>query len=221
MSSIKDQLEKKLGKEKFDAAIKAVKDIFAAPPAPPAPGDPKANCTDYPMEGGQVLTVNGELKEGSDATIVTENNSVPAPDGDYQVTMPDGTANVISVASGKITKITPVAPAPEAAAPEAPAPMDAAKMAADIKAAVESALSEHKSGFAAQLKEAIEPLKKENESLRKALADTFHIVEQIAELPSGESMVEKSDKEKFAEKKADKIKDLSNRIAEVKKTISK
>ena len=101
--TVKQKIVDIIGKEKFEAIKVGLG--MAAMPTPAQKEQPATKCSDYPMEDGNVLSVSGDLAVGSSANIVTDNNSVPAPDGDYVISMPDGTQSTVTIADRKSTRL--------------------------------------------------------------------------------------------------------------------
>ena len=82
---------------------------FSAAPAPAA--TPLA-FSDYKLEDGTMIRVDGELAVGTLVYVVTEEGLLPAPDGAHSI--PE--VGVVTTEGGKIVEIGDAAPAP---APEA------------------------------------------------------------------------------------------------------
>ena len=95
--------------EKLQALTQALRQ-FSATPAPAAA--PLA-FSDYKLEDGTMIRVDGELAVGTLVYVVTEEGLLPAPDGAHSI--PE--VGVVTTEGGKIVEIGEVAPAP--AAPEA------------------------------------------------------------------------------------------------------
>ena len=95
--------------EKLQALTQALRQ-FSATPAPAAA--PLA-FSDYKLEDGTMIRVDGELAVGTLVYVVTEEGLLPAPDGAHSI--PE--VGVVTTEGGKIVEIGDAAPAP--AAPEA------------------------------------------------------------------------------------------------------
>ena len=81
--------------------------------AAPAPAAAPLAFSDYKLEDGTMVRVDGELAVGTLVYVVTEEGLLPAPDGAHSI--PE--VGVVTTEGGKIVEIGEVAPAP--AAPEA------------------------------------------------------------------------------------------------------
>jgi len=81
--------------------------------AAPAPAAAPLAFSDYKLEDGTMIRVDGELAVGTLVYVVTEEGLLPAPDGAHSI--PE--VGVVTTEGGKIVEIGDAAPAP--AAPEA------------------------------------------------------------------------------------------------------
>ena len=93
--------------EKLQELTKALRQ-FSATPAPAAP----LAFSDYKLEDGTMIRVDGELAVGTLVYVITEEGLLPAPDGAHSI--PE--VGVVTTEGGKIVEIGDAAPAP---APEA------------------------------------------------------------------------------------------------------
>lgn len=82
--------------------------------AAPAPAAAPLAFSDYKLEDGTMIRVDGELVVGTLVYVVTEEGLLPAPDGAHSI--PE--VGVVTTEGGKIVEIGGAAPAP-APAPEA------------------------------------------------------------------------------------------------------
>lgn len=80
--------------------------------AAPAPAAAPLAFSDYKLEDGTMIRVDGELAVGTLVYVVTEEGLLPAPDGAHSI--PE--VGVVTTEGGKIVEIGDAAPAP---APEA------------------------------------------------------------------------------------------------------
>ena len=83
--------------------------------AAPAPAAAPLAFSDYKLEDGTMIRVDGELAVGTLVYVVTEEGLLPAPDGAHSI--PE--VGVVTTEGGKIVEIGDAAPAPAPAAPEA------------------------------------------------------------------------------------------------------
>ena len=84
---------------------------FSVAPAPAAP----LAFSDYKLEDGTMIRVDGELAVGTLVYVVTEEGLLPAPDGAHSI--PE--VGVVTTEGGKIVEIGEAAPAPAPQAVEA------------------------------------------------------------------------------------------------------
>jgi hypothetical protein len=82
--------------------------------AAPAPAAAPLAFSDYKLEDGTMIRIDGELAVGTLVYVVTEEGLLPAPDGAHSI--PE--VGVVTTEGGKIVEIGDAAPAP-APAPEA------------------------------------------------------------------------------------------------------
>ena len=78
--------------------------------AAPAPAAAPLAFSDYKLEDGTMIRVDGELAVGTLVYVVTEEGLLPAPDGAHSI--PE--VGVVTTEGGKIVEIGDDAPAPEA-----------------------------------------------------------------------------------------------------------
>jgi hypothetical protein len=79
----------------------------------------KQSFADYKLVDGTVVRVDGDLVAGTAVYVITEDETLPAPDGEHQV---EG-VGVIKTEGGKITEVVVA---------EAPAPVEEVAVAAEI-----------------------------------------------------------------------------------------
>ena len=79
----------------------------------------KQSFADYKLVDGTVVRVDGDLVAGTAVYVITEDETLPAPDGEHQV---EG-VGVIKTEGGKITEVVVA---------EAPAPAEEVAVAAEI-----------------------------------------------------------------------------------------
>ena len=83
--------------------------------AAPAPAAAPLAFSDYKLEDGTMIRVDGELAVGTLVYVVTEEGLLPAPDGAHSI--PE--VGVVTTEGGKIVEIGDAAPAPAPQAVEA------------------------------------------------------------------------------------------------------
>jgi hypothetical protein len=83
--------------------------------AAPAPAAAPLAFSDYKLEDGTMIRVDGELAVGTLVYVVTEEGLLPAPDGAHSI--PE--VGVVTTEGGKIVEIGDAAPAPATEAVEA------------------------------------------------------------------------------------------------------
>jgi len=210
--TVKQKIVDIIGKEKFEAIKVGLG--MAAMPTPAQKEQPATKCSDYPMEDGNVLSVSGDLAVGSSANIVTDNNSVPAPDGDYVISMPDGTQSTVTIANGQISVITPMATTPAPTTEPMPMPTDMEKQIAELKSLIEQATTSM-AAMKNEFSKATTESKNEYMDLKKSVSSLFEIVEKIAELPSETSSV-KDEPSKFRATKENALNNLSAALGKLK-----
>jgi hypothetical protein len=215
--SITKTIREIVGHDKFEA-VRAALGMNPMPQTAAPAADDKTKCTDYPQDNGSVLSVSGDLVAGSSVTITTDNNTVPAPDGEYTITMPDGTEQVITVASGSITAVAPAAPDQPItpASTDAPPTTDMTALVEALKkagVAMKSDLPDHSANLAA--------LKADNKALRADLKKAnetsqamFGIIEKLAEMPAEESAAPVQST--FKKTKNDRLADIAAGIEKLK-----
>lgn len=96
---------------KFESAIKKIAEIMGVElnTETTQPEQKKVQNSDYTLTDGTVISVEGELAEGTVVNVYTTDGVLPAMDGD--LTLEDGT--VINVSGGKIASVTTPAPVEE------------------------------------------------------------------------------------------------------------
>jgi Asp-tRNA(Asn)/Glu-tRNA(Gln) amidotransferase C subunit len=157
----------------------------------------KQSFADYKLVDGTVVRVDGDLVAGTAVYVITEDETLPAPDGEHQV---EG-VGTIKTEGGKITEVVVAeAPAPAPAAEEVAVaaeitPEVAGEVVSEIAegypmvdpAMVEEIVKKHLVSIMEELKAAYTEMGKMKEKM-SAFASQMEtmtdIVEKVAELPS-------------------------------------
>ena len=99
--------------ERLQELTKALRSFSASPVSAPTQASEPLSFSDYKLEDGTIVRVDGELAVGTLVYVVTEDGLLPAPDGAHSI--PE--VGVVTTESGKIVEIGEAAPAqPEAVA---------------------------------------------------------------------------------------------------------
>ena len=99
--------------EKLQELTKALRSFSASPVSAPTQASEPLSFSDYKLEDGTIVRVDGELAVGTLVYVVTEEGLLPAPDGAHSI--PE--VGVVTTEGGKIVEIGEPAPAqPEAVA---------------------------------------------------------------------------------------------------------
>jgi Asp-tRNA(Asn)/Glu-tRNA(Gln) amidotransferase C subunit len=154
----------------------------------------KQAFADYKLVDGTVVRVDGDLVAGTAVYVITDDATLPAPDGEHQV---EG-VGVIKTEGGKITEVVVAeapAPAEEVAVAAEITPEVAGEVVSEIAegypmvdpAMVEEIVKKHLVSIMEELKAAYTEMGKMNEKM-SAFASQMEtmtdIVEKVAELPS-------------------------------------
>jgi Asp-tRNA(Asn)/Glu-tRNA(Gln) amidotransferase C subunit len=154
----------------------------------------KQAFADYKLADGTVIRVDGDLVAGTPVYVITEDATLPAPDGEHQV---EG-VGVVKTEGGKITEVVVAeAPAAEVAAqeveievsPEAEAPEAPAAAGVGLTPeAVQEIVAKHLAAIVEEMKAAMEvemgKMKEKMASFASQMETMTDIVEKVAELPS-------------------------------------
>jgi Asp-tRNA(Asn)/Glu-tRNA(Gln) amidotransferase C subunit len=156
----------------------------------------KQSFADYKLVDGTVVRVDGDLVAGTAVYVITENETLPAPDGEHQV---EG-VGTIKTEGGKITEVVVAeapAPAAEVAAqeveievsPEGEAPEAPAAPGVGLTPeAVQEIVAKHLAAIMDELKAAMEvemgKMKDKMAAFASQMETMTDIVEKVAELPS-------------------------------------
>jgi hypothetical protein len=165
----------------------------------------KQNFADYKLVDGTVVRVDGDLAAGTAVYVVTEEGTLPAPDGEHQV---EG-VGTIKTEGGKIVEVVAAEAAPVAETEVAAeiTPEVAVEVTEEIKEAyplmtpevVEAIVSKHLAAIMEELKAAYAEMGKMKEkmaSFASQMTTMADIVEKVSELPaeapkaSGSAIVE-------------------------------
>ena len=195
--------------EKLQALTQALRQ-FSATPAPAAP----LAFSDYKLEDGTMVRVDGELAVGTLVYVVTEEGLLPAPDGAHSI--PE--VGVVTTEGGKIVKIGEVAPAPapEAVeaqeveievAPEEAAPADPHE---ERMVAMETAIA----ALAAKVEELMAKLGGEVEATAKRFSTIDTALSALAQMPTA------APKKRASDAVVESVKmSRANRLAELNETL--
>ena len=154
----------------------------------------KQAFADYKLADGTVIRVDGDLVAGTPVYVITEDETLPAPDGEHQV---EG-VGVVKTEGGKITEVVVAeAPAAEVAAqeveievsPEGEAPEAPAAPGVGLTPeAVQEIVAKHLAAIVEEMKAAMEvemgKMKEKMASFASQMETMTDIVEKVAELPS-------------------------------------
>ena len=154
----------------------------------------KQSFADYKLVDGTVVRVDGDLVAGTAVYVITEDETLPAPDGEHQV---EG-VGVIKTEGGKITEVVvaeaPV-PAEEVAVAAEITPEVAGEVVSEIAEGypmvdplmVEEIVKKHLVSIMEELKAAYTEMGKMNDKMAafaSQMETMTDIVEKVAELPS-------------------------------------
>ena len=154
----------------------------------------KQAFADYKLADGTVIRVDGDLVAGTPVYVITEDETLPAPDGEHQV---EG-VGVVKTEGGKITEVVVAeAPAAEVAAqeveievtPEGEAPEAPAVAGVGLTPeAVQEIVAKHLAAIVEEMKAAMEvemgKMKEKMSAFASQMETMTDIVEKVAELPS-------------------------------------
>ena len=166
----------------------------------------KQAFADYKLADGTVIRVDGDLVAGTPVYVITEDETLPAPDGEHQV---EG-VGVVKTEGGKITEVVVAeAPAAEVAAqeveievsPEGEAPEAPAAAGVGLTPeAVQEIVAKHLAAIVEEMKAAMEvemgKMKEKMSAFASQVETMADIVEKVSELPaeapkaSGSAIVE-------------------------------
>lgn len=201
--------------EKLQALTSALRQ-FSAAPAPAAP----LAFSDYKLEDGTIVRVDGELAVGTLVYVVTEDGLLPAPDGQHSI--PE--VGVITTSGGKIAEIgeAVAAPAePEAVAaeeveievkPEEEAPTDPHEQRMQ---AMESAIA----ALAAKVEELMAKMGGEVEATATRFSTIDKAIAALAQMPTAAPKKRASDAvvENVKLSRASRIAELNETLKTLKK----
>ena len=154
----------------------------------------KQAFADYKLADGTVIRVDGDLVAGTPVYVLTEDETLPAPDGEHTV---EG-VGVVKTEGGKITEVVVAeapAPAEEVAVAAEIAPDTAVEIVEEVKegyptldpAMVEEIVKKHLVSIMEELKAAYTELgtmKEKMAAFASQMETMTDIVEKVAELPS-------------------------------------
>jgi hypothetical protein len=162
---------------------------------------PEEQATEGKLKDGTLIKWSGELKEGTQITVVTAEGDMPAPDGDH--ILEDGTT--LSVAEGKVTKIEK--PKEE----EAPAAPDFSAQIAEAKDAAQAAFSKVE-----ELSKQVKALSDKLETAQAFNKQIFEVVDEMANQPSEEPIATPT-KSGFKKEQEDRLTKLTEAFKTLKK----
>ena len=154
----------------------------------------KQAFADYKLADGTVIRVDGDLVAGTPVYVLSEDETLPAPDGEHQV---EG-VGVVKTEGGKITEVVVAeAPAAEVAAqeveievsPEGEAPEAPAAAGVGLTPeAVQEIVAKHLAAIVEEMKAAMEvemgKMKEKMAAFASQMETMTDIVEKVAELPT-------------------------------------
>ena len=154
----------------------------------------KQAFADYKLADGTVIRVDGDLVAGTPVYVLTEDETLPAPDGEHTV---EG-VGVVKTEGGKITEVVVAeapAPAEEVAVAAEIAPDTAVEIVEEVKegyptldpAMVEEIVKKHLVSIMEELKAAYTELgtmKEKMAAFASQMETMTDIVEKVAELPA-------------------------------------
>ena len=154
----------------------------------------KQAFADYKLADGTVIRVDGDLVAGTPVYVLSDDTTLPAPDGEHQV---EG-VGVVKTEGGKITEVVVAeAPAAEVAAqeveievsPEGEAPEAPAAAGVGLTPeAVQEIVAKHLAAIVEEMKAAMEvemgKMKDKMAAFASQMETMTDIVEKVAELPS-------------------------------------
>ena len=154
----------------------------------------KQAFADYKLADGTVIRVDGDLVAGTPVYVLSEDETLPAPDGEHEV---EG-VGVVKTEGGKITEVVVAeAPAAEVAAqeveievsPEGEAPEAPAAPGVGLTPeAVQEIVAKHLAAIVEEMKAAMEvemgKMKDKMAAFASQMETMTDIVEKVAELPS-------------------------------------
>jgi len=157
----------------------------------------KQAFADYKLADGTVIRVDGDLVAGTPVYVLSEDETLPAPDGEHQV---EG-VGVVKTEGGKITEVVvaeasaaevaaqevEIEVSPEGEAPEAPEAPAAAGVGLTPEA-VQEIVAKHLAAIVEEMKAAMEvemgKMKEKMAAFASQMETMTDIVEKVAELPS-------------------------------------
>ena len=151
----------------------------------------KQSFADYKLVDGTVVRVDGDLVAGTAVYVITEDETLPAPDGEHQV---EG-VGVIKTEGGKITEVVAEAAAEEVEVAAEISPEVAGEVVSEIAegyplvdpAMVDEIVKKHLVSIMEELKTAYAEMGKMKDkmaSFASQMETMTDIVEKVAELPS-------------------------------------
>ena len=154
----------------------------------------KQSFADYKLVDGTVVRVDGDLVAGTAVYVITEDETLPAPDGEHQV---EG-VGIIKTEGGKITEVVVAeapAPAEEVAVAAEITPEVAGEVVSEIAEEyptvtpekVEEIVAEKLLEISEELKEVVAEMRKVKSNMAafaSQMETMTDIVEKVAELPS-------------------------------------
>jgi hypothetical protein len=197
--------------ERLQELTKALRSFSASPVSAPTQASEPLSFSDYKLEDGTIVRVDGELAVGTLVYVVTEEGLLPAPDGAHSI--PE--VGIVTTEGGKIVEIGEPAPAAVEAqeveievTPEgegAPADPHEERMAA-----MESALA----ALAAKVEELMAKMGGEIEANATRFSTIDTAISALAQVPTA------APKKRASDAVVENVKmSRASRIAELKETL--
>lgn len=135
---------------------------------------PVEEMTENTLADGTTISYMGELAEGTEVKVISEEGEVPIPDGEYE--MENG--STFTTKNGVVEPLTPAEEAPEGEA-EGKAP----KNPADLKQKIEAMRRQHNANKKelAAIKKQFSAIQAENKTLRTSLSKISRVLEILVE----------------------------------------
>jgi len=203
--------------ERLQELTKALRSFSASPVSAPTQASEPLSFSDYKLEDGTIVRVDGELAVGTLVYVVTEEGLLPAPDGAHSI--PE--VGVVTTEGGKIIEIGEAAPAePEAVAAQEVeievTPEGEAAMPVEEKvAALESALA----ALAAKVEEMMAKMGGEIEANATRFSTIDTAISALAQVPTAAPKKRASDAvvESVKMSRASRMSELSQTLKTLKK----
>jgi hypothetical protein len=192
--------------EKLQELTKALRQ-FSATPAPAAP----LAFSDYKLEDGTMVRVDGELAVGTLVYVITEEGLLPAPDGAHSI--PE--VGIVTTEGGKIVEIGEPAPAAvEAQEVEIEVTPEGEEMPADPHEERMQAMEAAIAALAAKVEEMMAKMGGEVEANAARFSTIDTALSALAQMPTA------APKKRASDAVVESVKmSRANRLAEVQETL--